>query len=87
VHVVEGESGTLTMYGGSNMLSSACNVLGRKYRIEEIQHKTLYTMEQLGGPRQNDFLPPVIKLCTSDADVKKISLFIEIFKITKNVKF
>lgn len=89
VHVVEfnpfesGDSGNLIAYGGSNyVVVGMCTFQEEETDIEGIQYKTLRTFHH--GVRVDgiawspetklDSLPPVIKFCTSAADLK-IRLF------------
>ncbi|MEJ1277135.1 nucleoporin 37 [Cricetulus griseus] len=89
VHVVEfnpfesGDSGNLIAYGGSNyVVIGMCTFQEEEADIEGIQYKTLRTFHH--GVRVDgiawspetklDSLPPVIKFCTSAADMK-IRLF------------
>ncbi|KAH0516360.1 Nucleoporin Nup37 [Microtus ochrogaster] len=89
VHVVEfnpfesGDSGNLIAYGGSNyVVIGLCTFQEEEADIEGIQYKTLRTFHH--GVRVDgiawspetklDSLPPVIKFCTSAADMK-IRLF------------
>lgn len=89
VHVVEfnpfesGDSGNLIAYGGSNyVVVGMCTFQEEETDIDGIQYKTLRTFHH--GVRVDgiawspetklDALPPVIKFCTSAADMK-IRLF------------
>uniref|UniRef100_A0A452QUZ9 Nucleoporin 37 n=1 Tax=Ursus americanus TaxID=9643 RepID=A0A452QUZ9_URSAM len=89
VHVVEfnpfdsGDSGNLIAYGGGNyVVVGVCTFQEEETDIEGIQYKTLRTFQH--GVRVDgiawspetrlDSLPPVIKFCTSAADMK-IRLF------------
>ncbi|XP_021543242.1 nucleoporin Nup37 isoform X1 [Neomonachus schauinslandi] len=89
VHVVEfnpfdsGDSGNLIAYGGGNyVVVGMCTFQEEEADIEGIQYKTLRTFQH--GVRVDgiawspetrlDSLPPVIKFCTSAADMK-IRLF------------
>ncbi|KAB0387929.1 hypothetical protein FD755_002885 [Muntiacus reevesi] len=89
VHVVEfnpfesGDSGNLIAYGGNNFVFiGTCTFQEEEADIEGIQYKTLRTFHH--GVRVDgiawspetrlDSLPPVIKFCTSAADMK-IRLF------------
>uniref|UniRef100_A0A671F1D8 Nucleoporin 37 n=1 Tax=Rhinolophus ferrumequinum TaxID=59479 RepID=A0A671F1D8_RHIFE len=85
VHVVEfnpfesGDSGNLIAYGGNNyVVIGMCNFQEEEADIEGIQYRTLRTFHH--GVRVDviawspetrlDSLPPVIKFCTSAADMK-----------------
>uniref|UniRef100_A0A5F8AU40 Nucleoporin 37 n=1 Tax=Macaca mulatta TaxID=9544 RepID=A0A5F8AU40_MACMU len=89
VHVVEfnpfenGDSGNLIAYGGNNyVVIGTCTFQEEEADVEGIQYKTLRTFHH--GVRVDgiawspetrlDSLPPVIKFCTSAADMK-IRLF------------
>ncbi|EPQ16722.1 Nucleoporin Nup37 [Myotis brandtii] len=89
VHVVEfnpfdtGDSGNLLAYGGNNyVVIGTCTFQEEEADIEGLQYKTLQTIHhgiRVGGiawspETRLDSLPPVIKFCTSAADMK-IRLF------------